>query len=183
MLLPHGKLQDKKIFQNVSIIIGWILLHYAYWDPKKTNSTNKVRLLRQIDFFTNPDTAMENIMITWVNVCLIFWSQNFSIDPKPLLTPLTGPNADCVLDSSHPVLDRATFSGRWRSSRRSIWRRLADQSFGFDRRRPGQRFNGSGFVSKLCTHTYPDCRSSGMKHILFCFLRWMILFLSSTAHY
>eukprot|EP00094_Tigriopus_californicus_P012531 TCALIF_12116-PA protein Name:"Protein of unknown function" AED:0.24 eAED:0.24 QI:26/1/0.33/1/1/0.66/3/0/169 len=60
---------------NVAIIIAWTLLHYSYWDPKKTNSTNKVRWLRQIDFFTNPDTAMENIMITWVNALslTVFW--------------------------------------------------------------------------------------------------------------
>ena len=49
-------------FQYFSVVTGWLLLHYLFWDPAST-TVDKI-----VDFATNPDTAMGNVFIGIGNV-------------------------------------------------------------------------------------------------------------------
>ena len=55
-------------FQYFSVVTGWLLLHYLFWDPASTTEDERFTVDKIVDFATNPDTAMGNVFIGIGNV-------------------------------------------------------------------------------------------------------------------
>ncbi len=62
----------------VAIELAWIALNLVFWDYSNTQPSEEISLERQIEFFTDPEEAWNNIYITWTfvsqttNICISY---------------------------------------------------------------------------------------------------------------
>ena len=45
-------------------LVGWVVAHFLLWDYEDTQPIEEFNLIRQYNFFTNPNIALENVYIT-----------------------------------------------------------------------------------------------------------------------